>query len=654
MDVINSLYHFFDNNKNDMPDYGLSNKVSISCVVVIDIDGNYQRYIRNLDDKGYSFSYDGVPYQVQRTSDIKANLLYDKPEYFLPIGDLKRNETFVNKIKEFTNECDEHLRPNLIAIQKFYENGQYNNLKNDLMSVYEMQKESDMKKNIAFCDEIENLTIDDYLLINSKSPKFITKINLFDKFTFQIDTNDIRNDDVPIICDENYKDSFIKYYNNHLSDDKKDDEKDNGFDMITGEYGALSSLFGSNGSSFISFNLESSCSYGRGKLFNIPMSHETAFKIYNSISHLIKDESHHFKVGNKDMIVWSTDIDEKFILDEINDVIGLNKNVSENKNNVIDQKEKFDSVFVGKKKAIRDRNSDFYIMIMDIPQKNGRMSINFFNKCKVKDLFDNLDNYHKMFHTYENYFVTPKSVIECFNTASGKVISNFFENKKNDNLYREMLKMAIFGGKFNDEIVNNILYRIERENSISYSWKTGKECLYRISCLNAYVSQFVTLDEYKYQSDLDNYHYQLGAFLGVAEFIKRKYKNCLNKNNILIDGFRAFLNQSSNDIMIDNIIKKSKYYASCFNEKDKLYYVGNDETKEKWWTDEKGNKFHKFVKEHNNGKLDFLKIKIDSFKGINKNWNTFDKSMFVIGFYRMINNLNYYDKKSANEEVVQG
>lgn len=322
-----------------------------------------------------------------------------------------------------------------------------------------------------------------------------------------------------------------------------------------------------------------------------------------------------------------------------------------------DSFEKGRSVFDGNLKSLDTRNSTFYVATILKPPK-GSIFLSSFKSGKIGEIYDNLDKYQKDFKSGKNCFVNPYMAVQSAYRRSndGTPIKSESDSKNHINMRKELLLGAIFGGEYKSPLINEIIERIYKEMSVEFNCGKGwVNHTGRMSCLKAYVSQFNSLDEFKFERNFDNLPYQTGAFYGVVEAIRQKYNivsNRVSKNNeaskICTMEFRKGLLNQTSEFIVGKLKRDSIVFANYF--KDKGVKLVGDYSKERKWDIEK--KHYQWVVNHDEkwGELDWAVYRMnrlaDQKKGV---WDTNDKSLFIIGFYRMLNLL--MSEKSENAEA---
>lgn len=665
--IFEALYDYYNRNEQKMPKMGMSNGIAIGNVVVIDKDGKYVRDYQNceLDENGKVVvgkdknplpkRYDNAPFDIQVTSGVKAHLLYGQFEYFFPTTDgkknsLEKNKAFVNEVKQaFADSSNNEW---LGAILKFYENGEYADLLARLLD--EAQKEKD-KKIANAKDNAQRKKAQDEPLSSF----------IHGNFSFQID-----GEKGIVIEDENLHNVFVKYYQRQQGDNFSG----HGMDGITGEYGRLIGVFPGKSmqATLIGFNTVASNSHGYNQMGNCPMTLDTAMKIASAFDYLRHDRKHNIKIGSADevssLVFWSSSNDVNVVSDdelesdlfsELAKLTGFAKDPDKSESKVAENEnaEKVHSVFKGTKTYEHEKNSTYYVATISCPDK-GTIYVSQFESGKIGDLYDNLEKYQHDFQTFENKFVAPGKVLEaCYKRGNdGKVVKGEADSKNHIKMKRNLLMSAIFGGKYEDPTFAEIIDRIYREVSLEYKCVGGVNKGDRMACVRAYASQSHVLDEFKFEKDLENLPYQTGAFYGVCEAVRRKYKIATNQKpddiwKIYNDEFKKGLVNQTNEFIVNKLKTQAKVLAGYLDKNEERRLVG-DYSKEQVWTTER--KPNGVIRRHGEwkithdddkskwGEIDWAIWRMEKLAGQAKsNWSLDDKAMYLLGFYRMFKGLTY-------------
>ena len=683
--IFEALYNYYEHNEKKMPQQGLSSGIPIEFLVVIDKDGNYCRLEENTlvstDEKGKTKvetkRYDNVPFDVQPTStSVKAHILYGNRKYFFPNedgGNTEWNDAFQNEIRRVMNFIKD--KSEMQSILRFYENGEFKKALEDAKSNSTIAKVlQDAKKK----DKSGKKSFDELL-------KEATSI----RFTFKF--HGAENDDKALpIQNEYYRDAFIKCYN---EDQENNNVSGYGIDSITGEYGRLVRVFPKlSGSTFVGFNNNSSNSHGYEQMGNCPMSNKTAFKIASAFSYLCKNKKHSFFIGKSNnseytLLFWSSSNSEKISDEELESdlLAGLSdffnpnskndseentedseKQVDGQENEQVENlhKEKVHSVLKGTDRYIEEMNSTYYVASIVRPMK-GTVYVESFKSGRIGELYGNLEKYEKNFRLDKDgkYFASPYNVLEaCYRrNDKGEKVQNEESSKKHIHMKQELLMSAIFGNPYKEALFAEIIERIYKENRFEYNKTlTGKRV--RFASIRAFASQNHELDDFRFERNLENLPYQIGAFYGVCEAIRYHYNLVKNKGKvnenwtIQTAEFRKGLVNQTTPFIIEKLTRDAKVLAGYLDSEKKKRMIGEYKKDQIWHTTKTDD--GKIIRKGSwemthpvNGELDWAIYRMKKLSDQKKSaWSLDDKAMYLLGFHRMYDSLTYV-KKSDKENA---
>ena len=667
--IFEALYDYYNRNEEKMPEFGMSNGIPIGHVVVIDMDGKFVRDYENyeLDENGKTVMgkegpipkhYDNAPFDIYVSgTGVIPHLLYGKFQYFFPTIDGKKgstecNDAFLHEISlAVSDSSDKSDKSALEAIMKFYENGEYSGLLQRLLddAISAKDKEMENAKTDKDRQKIEKKPLSDYVKGN---------------FSFQI-----HGDNGLVIEKKSLYDVFRKYYDRQNADNFAG----YGMDSITGKYGKLIKVFPSKSmqATLIGFNNSSSNSHGYSQMGNCPMTLETATKISCAFDYLRGSKKHSITIGRSDetssLIFWSSsnnvnevsdDELESDLFNELNRLIGFVASDDKSESVVAEKEnaEKVYSVFKGTKTYEHEKDSTYYVATISSPSK-GTIYMSHFRSGKIGELYDNLERYQRDFRTFKNRFVSPRMALEsCYKRKpNGIVVDGETKSKNHINMRKSLLMSAIFGGKYETPIFSKLIDRIYRESSLEYKFPGGVNRSDRIACIRAYAMQSHVLDEFRYERDLDNLPYQTGAFYGVCEAIRCKYKIARNEKKqevwkVYNAEFRKGLLNQTNDFIVDKLKTQAKILAEYLDKDEKRRLVGVYSKEQVWTTEMKPNgtviNRGQWKIKHDWGEIDWAIWRMNKLSDQRKgSWSNDDKAMFLVGFYRMFNLLMSVEKK---------
>lgn len=355
--ILKALYDYYYAVKG-MPPLGMED-VEIAYIIVIDKDGNFKRIESTKNENG-NYAKFLVAKNVDRSSDVKPNILYDNAEYVLGLSKNtdeknsfnKRHEAFIQKVDSIAER-----NPNdgsLLALKTF--------LKRPAEEVL-----VELEQDVLF--------------------KEIAKAGNTTYITFQLSGED------EIIAQKAYLYKYLideKYY---------DSQAKQGICLITGKKGPIARTV-----SKIKLPYEKSAtmvgaqvncgydSYGKEQAFNSPITREAEFAFTTALNALCKNDSkNNVKIGNRSFIYWCSKRDQTAIDAENSLYAFLDLKMDSATNNPNKGLEKvhkvFNSIWSGEIKTVLDDR--FYMLCMYKPS-DGRNSVVSWSEMPLRDLAHNI------------------------------------------------------------------------------------------------------------------------------------------------------------------------------------------------------------------------------------------------------------------------
>ena len=199
---------------------------------------------------------------------------------------------------------------------------------------------------------------------------------------------------------------WIKYYKENQSDYQA-------FCLVSGQKNSIARLHPSikgvpppaqpSGTSIVSFNLDSFCSYNKKQSFNAPVSEEIAFNYTTALNHLLQFESRQkVKIGDATTVFWAegeTPVEGflKDILDPRYDQVDLG-----------DLRIFLEAMREGKmpKEIENTKNMKFYIL--GLSPNASRLSVRFWYVSTVEDISRKIGQHFKDLKIIKNYDNEPE------------------------------------------------------------------------------------------------------------------------------------------------------------------------------------------------------------------------------------------------------
>ena len=271
--ILQSLYRYYERKKEDLPQVGFQ-EAEIHFIIEIDTQGVPIQIVDTREGEGKrkrakSFF---VPEEIKRTSNIEANLLWDKCEYLLGIGQknpkrlANMKDAFVERIKKLPEHL--HEDDGIRAVIKFYE--QYANGNLDLEKFEEWK-------------QIEERKISPHA-------------------TFRL------RGDLGLICQRPVVSGF-------LQSGEFDDGSRVGICLVTGQkkkikrlHLAITNMKGTQ-STLVSANTDERRAFGsfnKEQGYNSPVGKDVFSGYRNALNHLLsRDSRQRVQVGDTSMVFWA-------------------------------------------------------------------------------------------------------------------------------------------------------------------------------------------------------------------------------------------------------------------------------------------------------------------------------------------------------------
>lgn len=364
--ILKALYDYY-NRSGNLPASGMEEK-EIGFVIVISKEGKFVRFedcrIDNKQAKTYL-----VKKHVGRSSAVVANYLYDNSSYVLGYAEKEKAKKDVEEQIETRsdkgNACLEAFKEKVISIYKTYPES------NDLAAICKFYQQS--KEEILACVSQDSLWED---IKKNLSKKYST-------FSFRIDG------DLKIVAE---KKELLQL------EDSEDDNKENGFCLITGNKGTAvdtttaTMIPGSQATAkLVAFQVNSGYdSYGKKKCGNAPISKDAEFAYTTALNAMLQKESHNkFGVGNRTFVFWASSNSSAAEQTEesLFDLLGFTDEEQDDPNAKIEQVRKvFTSIYSGTMKTSLDDR--FYIL--GLAPNSARIAVVHWSECSLKDFAEKI------------------------------------------------------------------------------------------------------------------------------------------------------------------------------------------------------------------------------------------------------------------------
>lgn len=277
--IIKALADYYERLLND-PDCNIAppgfERKALPFLIVLNRNGEFVniRDTRTGEGKKKTAREFLVPQGEKKSSGIKANLLWDAPQYVLglPKSDSEKDQTrakealeaFTKRILDtFPDDFDDEA---IMAVRKFLETSHFDSISDKHSEI--MAEIVELKPNMSFVYE------QDTCLVVQRP-----KITQFLKNNAQTDS---KNTQICAVTGE--MDVPAKLHSS-----------------IKGVWGAQAA-----GANIVSFNLDSFCSFGKKQGLNVPIGQRTVFAYTTALNYLLRKGSmQRMQVGDTSTVFWS-------------------------------------------------------------------------------------------------------------------------------------------------------------------------------------------------------------------------------------------------------------------------------------------------------------------------------------------------------------
>ncbi len=200
-------------------------------------------------------------------------------------------------------------------------------------------------------------------------------------------------------------------------------------EKIKGVIGATSS-----GAGLISFNTESSESYGLKQSYNSGIGEKTAFKYTTALNYLLRLKKNRMFVQNITVVFWS---DNKIGEDIFNFGFNNNNNNNNNNNDIIDIKTK--KMLQNIKNGIFSINNNENVYILGIIPFVGRISVNLWESISVNLFAKNILLHQNRLNFEDINNIPIWKILSSISEKNPSLTENLFRSIINNTIYPSIL-----------------------------------------------------------------------------------------------------------------------------------------------------------------------------------------------------------------------
>lgn len=537
--ILKALYDYY-NRSGNLPASGMEEK-EIGFVIVISKEGKFVRFedcrLDNKQAKTYL-----VKKHVGRSSAVVANYLYDNSSYVLGYAEKEKAKKDVEEQIETRsdkgNACLEAFKEKVISIYKTYPES------NDLAAICKFYQQS--KEEILACVSQDSLWED---IKKNLSKKYST-------FSFRIDG------DLKIVAE---KKELLQL------EDSEDDNKENGFCLITGNKGTAvdtttaTMIPGSQATAkLVAFQVNSGYdSYGKKKCGNAPISKDAEFAYTTALNAMLQRESHNkFVVGNRTFVFWSSSNSSaaEQAEESLFDLVGFADEEQDNPNAKIEQVRKvFKSIDLGYLKTSLDDR--FYIL--GLAPNSARIAVVYWSECSLKDFAEKILRHFNDMEIIDTRkegkpYMGIKSMLAAV-TLNGK------QSEATPNLPEAVVKSIFQGTPYPFTLFSACIRRIRAES--------GKDAIRiaRMAIIKAYLNRIKDNNK-KIDTMLDKSNTNQGYLCGRLFAILDKIQEDANGIRSICERYMNAASATPASVFATILNLSSHHMEKLTNESRKIFY----------------------------------------------------------------------------------
>jgi len=466
-----------DDPKSDIAPLGFEKK-AIPFLVVLSRDGNFVNFrdTRTGDGKRREAREFLVPQGEKKAASIKANVLWDAPQYVLGVpkthseSDKKRAAQAFGAFKARINDVfpEKFSDVGIRAVRAFLDAGDFS---------------------AVFAHELWNEIAD-------------TKANL--SFILEEDTQLI---------------SQREAVHQQIEQNSENAEAGTQTCSVSGEFGipatlhqAIKGVWGaqSTGANIVSFNLDAFCSFGKKQGLNAPVSEKMVFAYTTALNNLLHKSSHQrMQIGDASTVFWAKnpcDFESGF-------AFYLNPKKGEEAVSY----EKIKGLLSAVKSGIPPAEGELPFYVLGLSPNASRIAIRFWYSGNVKEIKERVAQY------FNDIEIVRAPHDPEFLSIFRLLVSTATEHKSDNippNLGGEVARAVLTGTPYPRTLLANAIRRCKTEQQIGFARASIiKGCLVRASRLNNTQQKEVSV---ALDRTYDNIGYVLGRLFAVLERIQEQ------------------------------------------------------------------------------------------------------------------------------------
>jgi len=479
--ILQALYEYYQRKSLD-PKSGIAPEgfewKEIPFIIVIDRDGNFVRLEDTREGEGKKKRGKAylLPQGEKKASGIKANLLWDGPEYVVGANPRARDDTVQRHaafIDRFRSAFALSLsNPNVAAMLKFIES--------DVVPIIEASA------------------------ADSGCWKELLESNANTTIRVEGAGHNVISEDLADLIDES-----------------SDSEATQGICLIRGESDLIPLLnpsikrvrdAQSSGAALVSFNLPAFRSYGKEQNKNAPIGKKAVFAYTTALNTLLENDTNCFQLGDSTTVYWAKKKDSVFEKQVKSFFFASGKQKDDPDRDALDAKANLLSILSGI--PPEEMETGFYIL--GLSPNAARISVRFWHQDTIGAFCE------KMLLHFKDLEIVPPSYDQCRMSLQYLLGSTVRDWKSEDippNLAGNVMRSVLEGTPYPETFSNQCLRRVRAERDVSRVHASIlKACLnrkYRTSNLKKEKEMTVALDLAN-----TNIGYRLGRLFAVLEKIQ--------------------------------------------------------------------------------------------------------------------------------------
>jgi len=224
----------------------------------------------------------------------------------------------------------------------------------------------------------------------------------------------------------------------------------------------------SSGTSIVSFNLNSFCSYNKKQNFNSPVSKEIAFNYTTALNHLLRYESRQkIQIGDSTIVFWTEGPNP--IEGFLKDILDPQKNQASSG----DTRRFLEAMRDGEMPKEIESTKDVKFYILGLSPNASRLSIRFWHVDKVENIYHNIEQHFKDLTIIRNYDYDKELEFPGIWHLLHELAPQREIGKLSPLFAGLYIKAIITGGRYPSNLLAVIINRIRAEQSLKNK-KTGK------------------------------------------------------------------------------------------------------------------------------------------------------------------------------------